>query len=199
MIEIKVDVRDDASDELAAFVRALSGSQMTELNEVAGRTAANEARDYHREFDARGGWRGPRSRGHGPTKYGEDVATRWIFQSASPTGAVISNATPHFAFKVSGGTIRPKRVKFLTIPLTAEAKDLTVRTYEQTTGRKLFRPKGKHALMERGPDGKARSVYALVKEVTQRPWPGALPPDDRIAGAFSSGFRAALADLIESL
>ena len=87
---------------------------------------------------------------------------------------------------------------YLTIPLIEEAHGRRVRDYELAFG-KLFKPKGKRVLMEKGEDGKARSVYALLKSVTQRPWPDALPPDEVLGGAFVDGFRGALSDWIETL
>jgi hypothetical protein len=117
-------------------------------------------------------------------------------EKAKKSQTVIANNADFYAFKVRGGTITPKRAKFLTIPLIREAAGLYVSRYQQNTGRRLFRPKGKDVLMERTEGGTARSVYALVKSVTQGPWPRAVPDEDLIAGAFVSRWKSELAELI---
>lgn len=199
MIQISVNVADGASQALRNLINSLTGQQATEINEVAGRAAVNAAIKYHREFDKAGGWRGKRYIGSNRSdgsSFGSDVARGWFFKESDKTGAVIANNADHYAFKVTGGTITPKRAKFLTIPLIREAAGLYASVYQQNTGRRLFRPKGKNVLMERTEDGKARSVYALVKSVTMGPWPRAVPDDDLIATAFVSRWKAELSELI---
>jgi hypothetical protein len=117
--------------------------------------------------------------------------------SSDNESATIANNANHYAFKVSGGTITPKRAEHLTIPLIAEARGLYASVYQQNTGRKLFRPKGKNVLMESTGKGTARAVYALVKQVTMGPWPRAVPDDDVIADAFVDQWKLSLADIIE--
>jgi len=66
----------------------------------------------------------------------------------------------------------------------------------------LFRIRGKKALFEQTEAGGkrgVRAVYALVQQVTQGPWPGALPPDDELSQAFTKAWRDELADRIERL
>lgn len=130
-------------------------------------------------------------------------------------GAVISNNASYYSFKVTGGTITPKRAKALTIPLIREAKGLYASVYQQNTGNRLFTIKGKNALFERtssvttGSRGKRgqsgasaiktftiRAVYALVASVTSKEWPGALPDEGLIASAFADQWREGLADII---
>ena len=199
MINIEVNVADGASQALRNLINSLTGKQAAEINEVAGRAAVNAAIKYHREFDKAGGWRGKRYLGTGKkdgSSFGSSVAAGWFFKESDKTGAVIANNADHYAFKVRGGTITPKRAKFLTIPLIREAAGLYASVYQQNTGRRLFRPKGKDVLMERTEGGTARSVYALVKSVTQGPWPRAVPDEDLIAQAFVSRWKAELAELI---
>ncbi|WP_193215159.1 hypothetical protein [Luteolibacter marinus] len=198
MIEIGVNIGDGASGTLAGLISALTGEQMSAFNEVGGRAASNAAVAYHRDFDAAGGWRRKGSARSGRSSFGADVAKGWSFRTADREGAVIGNDADHYGFKVRGGTITPKRVEFLTIPMVDEARGRRVADYEIFTGRRLFRVKGKKALFE--PLGKGqgvRAVYALVKQVTQQPWPDAVPPDELIAGAFSVAWRKEMADYIE--
>lgn len=207
MIQIRVRIDDEASDAVRAIVSALDGDDRKELNEQGARAAVNAAAKYHRAFDQTGGWRGKRYLGPGPnegTSFGAMVSRGWSTDSVSADGAIIANDADHFKFKVTGGTIVPKRAKALTIPLIPQAKGLRASVYSQNTGRKLFVVRGKNALFERlgvtttgsrGRRGQAgattirgsqiRAVYALMKSVTQRPWAGALPPDDLLADAYT--------------
>lgn len=76
-------------------------------------------------------------------EFGENVAQGWNFIESDAEGAVIGNNADYYGFKVRGGTIRPKRVSFLTIPLIPDAKGRRAADYEIYAGVRLFRPKGK--------------------------------------------------------
>ena len=65
------------------------------------------------------------------------------------------------------------------------------------TGNLLFTLTGKNALFEKTEGGGLRAVYALVKQVVQDPWPGALPDDETLSEAFVDTWLAGLGDLIE--
>ena len=199
MIGIKVQVSDGASPLLRQVIGSLTGAEAAELNEIGGRAAAQAAAAYHRAYDQGGGWR----RGGGSwSRFGGDVTAGWHFRTADGAGAMIANDADHYGHKVRGGTIRAKRVRFLTIPMVPEAKGLRVETYIQNTGRKLFRIRGKKALFEQTEAGGkrgVRAVYALVQQVTQGPWLGALPPEEELSQAFSKAWRDELADRIERL
>lgn len=220
MITIKVNISDGASPMLRNVIAALTGPQAAELSEQGGIAARNAAIEYHREFDQAGGWKGPRYLGKGPNDgkdFGADVARGWALESFTSGGAVIANDATHYAFKVKGGTITPKRAKALTIPLIQEAKGLFASVYQQNTGKRLFTIKGKNALFERletitsgarGRRGQAgatpirksgiRAVYALVKSVTMGPWPNAVPPEELIAAAYTDQYREGLIEIIEN-
>lgn len=200
MIQINVNVSDGVSPMLQKIIGALTGPQASELSEQGGRAAVNYAIKYHREFDQAGGWKGPRYLGPGPNgggDFGADVARGWSLQSFTRDGAVISNDASYYAFKVTGGTITPKRAKHLTIPLIQEAKGLYASVYQQNTGNRLFKSKSGKALLESTGKGTVRAVYALVASVTSRPWPGAVPDEEMIASAFVAQWREGLADIIE--
>lgn len=220
MISISVNVTDGVSPMLAEYISCMTGTAAAEINEVAGRYAVNAATKYHREFDRAGGWLGKNYLGPGPDgggRFGASVAAGWSLLSFDPKGATIANDADYYAFKVSGGTITPKRVSFLTIPRVPEAKGLMAADYVRETGHKLFVIKGMNALFERieaatsgvrgkrGTAGaapiktnKIRAVYALVSSVTMPPWQGALPPEDDLAAAFSLGWRETMARKIEA-
>lgn len=200
MIEVGANVLDKASPALRAVIAGLSGEEASEISEASGIAARNAAIQYHRSFDQAGGWKGPRylgpSRSDG-SSFGAEVAAGWNLESFDRHGATIANDARHLRFKASGGVIRPKRARYLTIPLIREARGMYASVYQQNTGKRLFRPKGRDVLMEKGEDGTARSVYALVKSVTMRPWPGALPDSQTISDAYVEQYRESLADLID--
>lgn len=199
MISINVNVTDDASPMLQKIIGALTGAQAAELCKQSGLAARDAAIKYHRDFDQAGGWKGPRYLGPGPNgggDFGADVARGWSLESFDARGAVISNDATYYAFKVTGGTITPKRASKLTIPLIREAKGLYASVYQQNTGRRLFKSKSGKALMEKTEGGGIRAVYALMDSVTHRPWPGAVPDEDAIGRAFVAQYRESLAGLI---
>lgn len=200
MIQIKVEVTDGASPMLKRAIAALRGNQSAQLNEQGGREAVNAAVTYHRDFDKSGGWRGKRYLGSASdgSSYGSEVAEAWSFQSSDERGATIANNARFLKFKSTGGTVKPKRTTYLTIPMIAEARGRSAANYEVFARKNLFTIKGKKALFEKKEDGGLRAVYALVKSVTHKPWPGALPPNDLIADAFMDRYRRALFEILQS-
>ena len=200
MIQIKVEVTDGASPMLKRAIAALRGNQSAQLNEQGGREAVNAAVTYHRDFDKSGGWRGKRYLGSASdgSSYGSEVAEAWSFQSSDERGATIANNARFLKFKSTGGTVTPKRTKYLTIPMIAEARGRSAANYEVFARKNLFTIKGKHALFEKKEDGGLRAVYALVKSVTHQPWPGALPPNDLVADAFMNRYRRGLMEILQS-
>lgn len=186
-MNVELTVKDTATPLLREIAEAFGPAGVKDANEAGGRGAVVAAGQFHREFDARGGWRGPNSYGSGRSDFGAEIARGWFFREADAGGATIANHAEHYAFKVEGGTIRPKRVNWLTIPLIEEARGRRAKDYEIDFNTRLFRPKGHNVLMERTGKGEARSVYALLKSVTQRPWPDAVPPLPMLAGAFVGG------------
>lgn len=198
MLKVEVDFKDQVSPELARLIASLDDP--TELNEAGGVAARDAAKDYHQEFNDANGWRGSNYLGPGANKsgeFGQNVSLGWRFDTSDATGAVISNNADYYAFKVSGGTVVPKRVSRLTIPLVEEAVGRRASDYEAYTDTRLFQITGKKALFETRDDGSLRAVYALVKQVVQQPWPKALPNNETLSEAFVDGFLQSLGDLLE--
>ena len=145
-------------------------------------------KDYHSKMD----WRGP----HwipGGTRSGEfarKVVEGWQQPVISGLSAVIDNNFGLLNWKVTGGTISPKNVKYLTIPLIPAAKGIGVRNF----GGKLF-VAGK-ALCQKIGD-KLEAAYALATSVTQKPWPGALPQTQDVHDAFEQAIEPVLSRYAE--
>lgn len=220
MISLKVTLDNHLEEELALLLSLLSGPEAETLNERGGSAARDAAVAYHEDFDKGNGWRGKRylgpSQGEGGN-FGSKVADGWSLESVTSGGAVIANDADHYAFKVRGGTITPKRAKALTIPIVPEAKGVRVANYQQNTGRRLFQVRGKQALFERidsftsgarGRRGQAgastirtsgiRAVYLLLKSVTMGPWSGAVPPESILANAYTDAYREGLEEMIKT-
>lgn len=89
---------------------------------------------------------------------------------------------PSIAQKVHGGTIVPKRVSALTVPVTAEAYGRFARVFESETGKKLFLVKGGGSegtgLLAVAEGAGIKVHYVLRKKVTQKPDAKALPAMD---------------------
>ena len=202
MIDVGVDVTDNASPALKKMIALLDGREISELNEVGARSATSASIDYHRGFNSENGWRGSNylaGPGRRSGDFAQNITLGGNFVTASKQGATIRNSAPFYAHKVTGGTITPKRAKALTIPMVSEAVGRRARDYQSATGNLLFRVMGKKALFEKTEGGGIRAVYALVKQVTQKPWPGALPDRDLLEDSFTKGWMGAFADKIESL
>ncbi len=220
---IRIDIDLDAAiatETLRELVSALTDSDAVSLNRKAGEAVRGEAAEYHREFDAAGGWKGKRYLGGNPRagEFGARVAQGWMLSDVQRDGLTISNSAEHLSHKVTGGTITPKRARALTIPLIREASGITARDYVRITGNKLFTIKGKSALFERidtvtsgsarGRRGQAaasairksgiRPVFALVRSVTHRPWPNALPPEGRLADTYVRAYKDGLTEILET-
>jgi hypothetical protein len=94
----------------------------------------------------------------------------------TPTAATVSVASPEFAHKMTGGTIRPKRGRALAIPLTAEAGKAGSPREGGMPG--LFKVPGLPFLAVTKGRGRSRVLeiqYKLQASVTQPADPRALP------------------------
>lgn len=103
------------------------------------------------------------------------------------SGALITIADARFAHRIKGGTVTPKRRKFLAIPLRAEAYALSGQgsLRESAPGLKLVGGGPKFFLgVEK--DDRIELWFALVRKVTHRPKPNEAPDAqalERAAGA----------------
>lgn len=127
---------------------------------------------------------------HGPgrekTRWWEGTARGWSLSQPNSNKVVFSNQTIGLAHKVTGGTIRAKRKKNLTIPLDPRAHGKTAKEYSNRVN-PLFRVKNILAEADEGSATGIKPIYALVKSVTHKPWPNALPPEDSYVNVFMDG------------
>ncbi|MBB5351355.1 hypothetical protein HNR46_001591 [Haloferula luteola] len=225
-IEVNFEGIHELDAELKRLIGAMTGSEATELNQVAAQSAVLAARDYHLAFAQDRKWDNPSLGTHGPgresTGFGEDIAVAWHVASSDATGAIIANGAPLYRHKVKGGPITPKRVKFLTIPIVPEAHGRRAIDYSRDFSSRLFMIPGKMALFERVENegdfsvltptrirkrngrnaglaarSTVRAVYLLSRGITQDPWLGALPPEEDLIEAFRRGWLEELATIVD--
>ena len=184
---ISIDITTNGAEITipAGLEKLLSKESFKKFNEVGGRAAQQAAKEYHKDFNQAHKWRGPRYLGAGAGRSGEfgnEIENAWTFEGGTSDGATISNDASFYRHKVYGGTIKPKRAKNLTIPVVADAVGRRAKDYK---GDLFFlqTKKGTKGLFEQDGDD-IRMVYLLKSQVTQDPWPGALPPTPQLAQAF---------------
>ena len=161
-----------------------------QMRSDALKQGALSALDTIREFYNKKGrlpWINPSLPTHGPgrtpTGWWLATASGWAIARATGRSVTFANAAIGLAHKVTGGTIRAKRKRFLTIPIVPEAHGMTATSYARKYS-PLFVVKG--VLAEKTEDG-IRPVFALKKSVTHKPWPNALPPEDSYINAMING------------
>lgn len=101
--------------------------------------------------------------------------------SITDSGAVITIADPRFVHRIEGGTVTPKRRKFLAIPLTAKAYALSGQgsIRESAPNLKVI---GKRKLyLGIVHEDRVEIWFALVRRVTHRAHPEEKPDEDKLA------------------
>lgn len=185
-----------AQEAKLAAIRLSAPAQRRQAVTDGGIAALNVIKGYYRA-KGRPFWVNPALPTHGPgrkvTQWWRSTETGWSMQQPNSYTASFVNGTVGLAHKVTGGTIRAKRKKFLTIPVDPKAHGLDAKTFARTIA-PLFQAKGMLMYVdEQTADVKA--AYVLKKSITQRPWPGALPPESTYLDAFVN---EALDSLIQS-
>lgn len=118
------------------------------------------------------------------------------------TEVVVGITDKRIAQKVHGGTIRAKRVKFLTIPIHPEAHGHRAATLADGLGVRLFVRKDKdsgRAFLSANWSGRLTDFYVLKRSVTQKPWHGALPEQHKIEMVVEVEFNAWLNEQLRRL
>jgi hypothetical protein len=183
-ITVKVDSSQIDKARLDV-IRAMSPGVRRDAIRIGGLGALASIRGYY----SRGGramWENKSLPTHGPgrinTNWFKLVESSWNMEKANGAGVTISNGTLGFSHKVTGGTIRAKRKRFLTIPIDPRAHGRSAADFASKFG-KLFAVKGVLAISDG--EGGIKPIYALRKSVTHAPWPGALPPEREYVEAFA--------------
>lgn len=169
---------------LAAIQKLLAAPRP--LHEAGARAVGNTLRTHFLERNREGNKRGwPRR------NFWSSVRAKVAELPATDAGGAVAIASPELAHKIAGGTIRPKRGKFLALPLTAQAykagspreggMDLFLLDLTKHGGNRFLarQPKGKKIKGNETPD----IQYLLVASVHQTPDSRALPGQDTMTGA----------------
>jgi hypothetical protein len=176
-VNVTVTVTESAA--FAARIAALRSMGNTVLLQ-AGRDVATYLRTYHTRFRQK--WQGPRyMAGPRSNMFWQSVVAGWQDPVLSGKRVTITNTFGLLKWKTTGGTITPISARMLTIPLVPEAKGLSAAEWKAEEGLPLFRVG--NALMTRM-NGRLVGIYALKDEVTQGPWPGAMPEDATLKQVF---------------
>lgn len=194
-LTVNVAITGAQEAKLAAMRLAAPAQRKQAVND-GGVAALNVIKGYYRA-KGRPFWVNSALPTHGPgrkvTQWWRSTETGWTMKQPNSYTASFINGTVGLAHKVTGGTIRAKRKKFLTIPVDPKAHGLDAKTFARTIA-PLFQARGMLMYVdEQTADVKA--AYALKKSITQRPWPGALPPESSYLDAFVN---EALDSLIQS-
>lgn len=197
-------------DTLTPELKRLMGAAKNPLPLYqAGAKAVQVGISKHlKNFQQRGnkrGWPSQHFFSGSPTAVEKNVGIAKV----SGTGAVITIADPRFIHRLTGGTVTPKRRKFLAIPLRAEAYKAagkgTLR--ESMPGLKVWKFKRglflvKETSEKRG-KGKASRIrvlpmFKLVKSVTHSPHPEEMPPTGELAAAAGQAMTKAARILLRA-
>lgn len=185
---VRIDVKTSGINEAVSSMLKLQSPQTRKQAIAAGAGDAEVVVQRYYNQRGRNLWTNGTGPTHGPgrrvTQWWRGTED-WIVTKATSTGAVLENSHIGLSHKITGGVIRAKRKKFLTIPIHPQAHGLTAKQFSRSIS-PLFRVK--NALMMAGEnDGKPVPVFALKKSVNQSPWPNALPPEDSYTTAFMTG------------
>lgn len=184
-VGIKVKA-SEINDAKAAVIRLASPQTRSDALKQGALSALDTIREFYNS-KGRLPWINPLLPTHGPgrtpTGWWLATASGWAIARATGRSVTFANAAIGLAHKVTGGTIRAKRKRFLTIPIVPEAHGMTAARYSLKYS-PLFRVKG--VLAEKTEDG-IRPVFALKKSVTHKPWPNALPPENSYIDAMLNG------------
>ena len=195
-LNVNVAITGDSAAKLG-MIRLGSTAQRKQAVADGGDAALDVIKGYY-AAKGRPFWVNPALSTHGPgrrrTQWWRSTETGWFMkQQADSSSVSFENATVGLAHKVTGGTIRAKQKKFLTIPVHPKAHGLDVKTFADTIA-PLFAAKGMLMFADKK-TGDVKAAYALKRSITQHPWPGALPPEASYLDAFVD---AALDSLIQS-
>lgn len=208
VLKVDIEMTGDQSAKLGV-IRLAEPAQRKKAVADGGIAALNVIRRY---YGSKGSafWINPSLPTHGPgrvpsikafspgggrakTQWWRSTETAWVMKQSNTFSVGFENGTIGLAHKVTGGTIRAKRRKFLTIPVDPRAHGLSAKTFARTIA-PLFAAKGMLMFVDEQV-ADVKPAYALKKSVTHRPWPNALPPEASYLDAFLS---EALESLTES-
>lgn len=211
---ISITIISDAANTQAFLVRLEGGIRRPKaLNDRLARALARRLQAHFKDREKE-----PNKLGGKKTGFWAGVRAGTVVGEVSDSGATVRvGVDTFFRIHLLGGTVKPVRGRFLTIPLVKEAHGLRAAEYERQSGRKLFRLPGSKVLLERtaagtqstmrresptlrtragykvfnlGPGMRVRPVYALATEAKIKADPRALPPRADLAATLQEAANA---------
>lgn len=183
-LKVDVTMTGDQSAKLG-FIRIAAPATRKQAVTKGGGAALDVIKGYY-AAKGRPFWVNSALPTHGPgrkvTQWWRSTETGWSMRQPNSYTASFVNGTTGLAHKVTGGTIRAKRKKFLTIPVDPRAHGLTAKNFARNIA-PLFIAKGMLMFVDEE-TADVKAAYALKKSITQSPWPGALPPEASYLDAF---------------
>jgi len=180
-MSLTAQIQDDATPILTQAIASLEKARP--LMAAAGKRVVNEMRKHFRTRQGQGNKQGwpDRNFWYGATT--ASVSQNTSLADFSDTHASVVIADVRFAHKVKGGEIKPKRGKYLALPVRLEAYVAGSPREGNITGLFFVRALGRAYLAKR--DGKKLSVYyRLVKSVNQPADPDAMPAQGVLESAI---------------
>jgi hypothetical protein len=193
---IEFEIRDNASPVLEELLQAMAPERILQ---VAGKAVEVELRQHFLDRNSEGN-----KQGWPPNNFWNRIRNATALGEVTPIDATVVVADPAMNQKIYGGTITPKRCKYLALPASAQAyaagspregggPNLTF-AFGFDSQRQVWRPalvakynyqrraaKGKkagqlvNAKATKATEGAGTVWYWLVASVTQDPDPDALP------------------------
>lgn len=180
---------------------AYTSAQIADMMDTMAVATTEAVKNYY-ATTPKAAWENPNNLTHGDgrrsTRWAENLKTNWDYTSAtSSTGGnyEVSYTNPtnspqtagSFRAKVYGAIITPKNASALTIPINPLAHGHTVRELAAILATPIFAPPdgtgGKKDYLAANIDGVFTPLYVLRTQVTQQPWPNALPETSTLTAA----------------
>jgi hypothetical protein len=190
---MNVEVLDMASPELRRIAAELERPVL--LMQAAGRRVEKDLKAHFRSRNDEGneqGW----VRSHW---WNREVAKATAYQGATNTDATVSIASRQFLHKLRGGTVRAANGKFLALPMTneAKAKGSPGEWTSKGDGKLQFvRSREGRAYLFPGEGEAHGAAYILLKSVTHKADPRALPPQADLDAAVGDEARRFLTRIL---
>lgn len=168
-----------SGDALPYLKRVKAAMESPRLRKVMAAQGAKTVRQNFRKLDRQ------RHRAGVPQHYyaGAARATTW---EVTGSDAFINIDKVGIALRYFGGTVRPRKAKFLTIPVADEAQGRRAREFSNTSI--IVNKRTGKGVIKSGD----RVLFALTKEATSNPDPTVLPEDKTLLNDMTAALNREL-------
>lgn len=170
-IEVRIDHTGSARDTVAAVHDIVSGPRGRSLMAVLGKTHERTLQDHFAGLEQQ-----PNKRGWQKQHFWAQIRRATSFVSASQRAATVAVSDPRLATHIHGATIRPRRSKYLAIPMRPEAYGIRPSS-GLIADLFVIRSRKNKLYLARTEGNALRAYYRLLRSVTIPAKPDALPPE----------------------